>query len=348
MQSEPGRGSTFAFTARFGRQPHPAEPLAARPPVLLRDLRVLVVDDNATNRHILEEWLRGWQMDPTAVGDGVAAMDALWDAASAGRPYPLVLLDARMPDTDGLALAARIRERAALSAIRIILLTSGDRPGDPARSRELRIDAHLLKPVQQDELLETIYRVMSRAEGDAPPTAVAAPAREPGPKPAPAAAPLHILVAEDNEFNAQLLEQLLARRGHRVRLATNGREALALAEEGGFDLLLLDVHMPELDGFQVVRAIRERERTAGGHLPVIALTARSRNEDRERCLAAGMDDFLTKPIRPAELLRGHRPRAGRPAGVRAAAGRGHGARNPGRPPYAAARPATTIRCSWIS
>src|SRR5439155_18334852 len=113
--------------------------------------------------------------------------------------------------------------------------------------------------------------------------------------------PLRILVAEDNEFNAQLLEQLLVRRGHRVRLAKNGREALALAGEGGFDLLLLDVHMPELDGFQVIQAIRERERFAGGHLPVVALTARSRQEDREQCLAAGMDDFLAKPIQAASL-----------------------------------------------
>jgi two-component system, sensor histidine kinase and response regulator len=301
VQSEPGRGSTFAFTAQFGRQPHPTEKPPALPPVLLRDLRVLVVDDNATNRHILEERLRGWQMDPAAVGDGVAAMGALWDAASVGRPYPLVLLDARMPDTDGLALAAWMRERAALSAIRIILLTSGDRPGDLARSRELRIDAHLLKPVQQDELLETIYRVMSRAQGDAP-TAVEEPARELTPVSVPPAAPLNILVAEDSEFSAQLMEQLLARRGHRLRLATNGREALALAKEGDFDVLLLDVHMPELDGFEVVQAIRKREQTVGGHLPVIALTARSRKEDRERCLAAGMDDFLTKPIRPADLL----------------------------------------------
>ena len=213
-----------------------------------------------------------------------------------------MLLDARMPDTDGLALAAQIRQRAELSATRIILLTSGDRPGDLARSRELRVDAHLLKPVQQDELLETIYRVMSRANGDAPAMTRAAGGREAcADHRSPAATPLRILVAEDNEFNAQLLEQLLVRRGHRVRLATNGREALALAEEGLFDLLLLDVHMPELDGFQVVRAIRERERAAGGHLPVIALTARSRKEDREQCLAAGMDDFLAKPIQAANL-----------------------------------------------
>src|SRR5205807_3196583 len=226
VQSQPGRGSTFAFTAQFGRQPHPAEQTHAWLPVLLKDLRVLVVDDNPTNRHILEEWLTGWQMQPVAVGDGLAAMGALWDAVSVGRPYPLVLLDARMPDTDGLALTARIRERAALSAVRIILLTSEHRPGDSARSRELRIDAHLLKPVQQDELLETIYRVMSRAQGD-PPTAAEEPAQEPSPVPVPTAASLRVLLAEDNEFSAQLLEKLLARRGHRVRLATNGREALA-------------------------------------------------------------------------------------------------------------------------
>jgi len=279
---------------------------------------VLVVDDNATNRYILEEWLRGWQMKPVAVGDGVAAMDALWHGTSRGRPYALVLLDARMPDADGLALAGHIRQRAELCATRIILLTSGDRPGDLARFREQRVNAHLLKPVQQDELLETIYRVMSRTDGDAPLAARPAWGREPALAPVPVAAPLCILVAEDNEFNAQLLEQLLVRRGHRVRLANNGREALSLTEEGAFDLLLLDVHMPELDGFQVVQAVRKRERTAGTHLPVIALTARSRNEDRERCLAAGMDDFLAKPIQAASLwtaidrVVGARPPADRP------------------------------------
>ena len=299
VESQPGRGSTFAFTARFGRQAHPPELVAARPPVLLHDLPVLVVDDNATNRRILEEWLRGWQMEPVARGDGLAALDAIWHGAASGRPYPLVLLDSRMPDTDGLTLAATIRERAELAATRIVLLTSGDLPGDLARLRELRIDAHLLKPVQQDELLETIYRVMNRAQGDAPPAARPAPAQVHAPARGPA--PLHILVAEDNEFNAHLLEQLLVRRGHRVRLASNGREALTLTEEGVFDLLLLDVHMPELDGFEVAQAIRQREQTSGGHLPVVALTARSRKEDREDCLAAGMDDFLSKPIRAADL-----------------------------------------------
>jgi signal transduction histidine kinase/CheY-like chemotaxis protein/HPt (histidine-containing phosphotransfer) domain-containing protein len=321
VESAPGRGSTFAFTARFGRQPHAAEQPAVRPPVLLHNLPVLVVDDNATNRRILEEWLRGWQMKPAAVGDSVAAMDALWHGAACGRPYALVLLDARMPDTDGLALAAHIRQRAELSATRIILLTSGDRPGDLARFRQQGVNAHLLKPVPQDELIETIYQVMSQPQGDAPPVM---PARGPEPAPAPAAtaASLRILVAEDNEFNAQLLQQLLARRGHRVRLASNGRQALLLAEEGTCDLLLLDVHMPELDGFQVVQAVRERERTAertaGGHLPVIALTARSRQEDRQRCIAAGMDDFLAKPIQAAGLwaainrVVAARPPAGRP------------------------------------
>jgi two-component system, sensor histidine kinase and response regulator len=236
-----------------------------------------------------------------AVAGAVAALDTLRHGAACGRPYPLVLLDARMPEVDGLALAARIRERAELAATRIIVLTSGDRPGDLARLRELRVDAHLLKPVQQDQLVETICAVMGRGEGATPPAPRPAGGRQQAPVPAPEATPLRVLVAEDNEFNAQLLEQLLGRRGHRVRVAGNGREALALAAEGGFDLLLLDVHMPELDGFQVARAVRERERAAGGRLPIIALTARSRREDRERCLAAGMDDFLAKPVQAAGL-----------------------------------------------
>src|SRR5208282_5233580 len=216
------------FTARFGLQPHQPESVAAWLPVLLRDLRVLVVDDSATNRRILEEWLRGWQMEPAAVGDGLAALNALWHAASVGRPYPLMLLDARMPDTDGLTLAAKLREHNDLSSTRIILLTSGDRPGDLARSRQLRINANLLKPVQQDELLETIYQVMSRTNGDATEAARSAPSQEPTRSLGPNLKPLRILVAEDNEFNAQHLERLLVRGHHSVRLANNGRVALGL------------------------------------------------------------------------------------------------------------------------
>src|SRR5262249_14849661 len=189
---------------------------------------------------------------PTAGGDGRAAMDARWHRAANGRPYALVLLDARMPDADGLTVAAMIRERAALAATRIILLTSGERPGDPARSRELRIDAQLLKPVQQEELLETIYRVMSRSPTDALTSAWSKPRSQSAAGAAAASTPLHILVAEDNELSAQVLEQMLVRQGHRVKIVGNGREVLALAQQGGFDVLLLDVHMPELDGFQVV------------------------------------------------------------------------------------------------
>jgi CheY-like chemotaxis protein len=302
VESEPGRGSTFTFTGRFGRQLHPAESAVSRHPVLLHKLRVLIVDDNATNRHLLEEWLRGWQMDPAAAGNGVAAMDALSEAAALGQPYALVLLDARMPDTDGLALAARIRRRSDLSSTRIILLSSGDRPGDWDRIRELRIDAHLPKPIEQDKLLDRIYQLMSRAKEDEPREAHPVAARELPSVPTPATTPLHILLAEDDEFSARFMEQLLARFGHRVRLTSNGPEALSLAKEGVFDVLLLDIHMPELDGFGVVRGIREREKATGGHLHVIALTARSRKEDRERCLAAGTDDFLTKPVAPTTLF----------------------------------------------
>jgi two-component system, sensor histidine kinase and response regulator len=165
VQSEQCLGSTLTFTAPFLRQPHPPAAVTTLPPPQLYNLPVLIVDDNATNRQILEQWLRAWQMEPTSVGDGMAAMDALWHGAASSRPYPLVLLDARMPGTDGLAVAAMIRERAELSATRIILLMSGDRPGDVStRFRDLRIEAHLLKPLQQDELLETIYREMSRRE----------------------------------------------------------------------------------------------------------------------------------------------------------------------------------------
>ena len=303
VDSQPGRGSSFALTARFRRQPHCQEPPSVLPPPSLHDLPVLVVDDNATNRHILAEWLHGWKMQPSEVGGATAALATLRQAAALGRPFPLVLLDARMPDVDGVTAAAQIRAVVELAATRIVLLTSGK----PARTDELQIDAHLLKPVMQRELLETICRVFQTHERREcqDETAKAKVSvdhrREPASSLAPHPSPLRVLVAEDNEFNAQLLEQLLRRGGHQVRMASDGREALRLADDGRFDLLLLDIHMPELDGFQVAETIRARERMTGTHLPIIALTARSRKEDRERCLAAGMDDFLAKPIQAVNL-----------------------------------------------
>jgi PAS domain S-box-containing protein len=298
LESEPGRGSTFAFTARFRSRTALPDTLAAESHV--SGLPVLVVDDNETNRLVLEEWLRDYSIEPTSASDGASAMAALWHGMAQGRPYPLVLLDGHMPDIDGLALAAKIRQQDELSKTRIILLTSGDRPDDLTWARQLRITASLLKPVQQRELKETILRVMSHERNREELIIRPAVVLPHTPRGLPGIGP-RILAAEDNEFNRDLLEHLLARLGLSAAMAVNGREALALLEREPFDLLLLDIHMPELDGFQVVGAMRERERTAGGHLPVIALTARSRQEDRERCLRAGMDEVLVKPFNATDL-----------------------------------------------
>ncbi|MGA2232115.1 MAG: response regulator, partial [Tepidisphaeraceae bacterium] len=301
VDSEPGRGSTFQFTARFGRSSKRNGSSAAASPDPLLDLRVLVVDDNATNRHILKEWLDNWRMQPEAVGDGASAVDAITRAAASGKPYSLVLLDGRMPDTDGLTLAGQIRHRTGDSSTRFIILSSDAGTARTARAREFGICAHLLKPVQQSELLEVIREVMTRpCEESAPARALESPRDFGGAIHAPLM-PLRILVAEDNEFNVALLQELFRQKGHRAQIVGDGREALALATGGDFDLLLLDIHMPEMDGFQVVRAIREHERASGRHLPVIAFTARSRSQDRELCLTAGMDDFLSKPVKADEL-----------------------------------------------
>jgi CheY-like chemotaxis protein len=317
VESEPGRGSTFRFTAEFGLQPHPPSGPPERPLVDLRGLRVLVVDDNATNRQILDEWLRGWYTEPTAVADGFQALDALWSAVSVGRPFALVLLDGRMPGTDGLAVAESILRSPVLSKCRIILLTSEELHGDIARYRERGIAAWAMKPVPQEELLEIIFRVLSRP--DSPDAAVGrmdliGAATETAATTATSARRLRILVAEDNRFNQQLVEHLLRRKGHDVRIAGDGREALDALEQDRFDLMLLDVHMPGCDGFEVIEALRRREQATGGHLPVIALTARAMRSDRERCLQAGMDDYLAKPFGAAVLFQVMtRVLAGRPA-----------------------------------
>ena len=308
VESEVGRGSTFRFSARFGRSSRLAAAPAQPPVVDLHGLRVLIVDDNATNRTILQGWATGWGMIPTATADVPAAMSALWRGVASKEPFALVLLDARMPGTDGLELAKGISQTPELNSCRIILLTSDDRPGDAKRYRALRISAVLMKPVQQEELLDNIYRVLSQG---APATGVAeesvrvtaSTVHEPSRQRSleRASRRLKVLVAEDNKFNQQVIQRMLERRGHAVRVVPNGGETLAALEQSAFDLLLLDVNMPEMDGFEVISVIREREKMSGKHLHVIALTALSGKRDRERCIEAGMDDFLAKPVRAAEV-----------------------------------------------
>jgi two-component system sensor histidine kinase/response regulator len=290
VESEPARGSTFRFTTRFTRSPRAG--MAGPSLDLLAGQRVLVVDDNETSRAILQGWLTSWGMRPSAAADARSAQRALELANETGALPSLALLDEGLPDVDGTVLAAHIRERFGASSPHLVLLSPEVCPSLVERSRESGIAACLLKPVQQSELLETIYGIMSGH------VTVTAPAAHPH---TAARLPLRVLVAEDNELNVALLQELLLQRGHHAQFARDGLDALALAKEGACDLLLLDLHMPDIDGFDVVQAIRGHEQGTRHHLPIIALTARSSVRDRERCVAAGMDDFLPKPIE-ASLL----------------------------------------------
>jgi PAS domain S-box-containing protein len=290
VDSAPGAGSTFRFTARFARATRPE--VVTMSPERLANLRVLVVDDNEANRRILVEWLTSWRMQPTAVGDAAAALGALTSAELAAAPFSLVLLDARMPDTDGVQLAGQIRQQWGEHAPRMILLSSEDSGEISALARENGVLAYLVKPLQQSELLEAIWAAMNLDHTVPSPKGAAT---------ADPSLPLRVLVAEDNELNVTLLRELLVKRGHSAQFARDGQTALELALRSDFDLMLLDVHMPGLDGFEVVQAIRRDERGTKQHLRIIALTARSSARDRERCLAAGMDEFLAKPIEAAAL-----------------------------------------------
>jgi PAS domain S-box-containing protein len=295
VESEVGRGSTFHFTARFGLPVAPPRRPSALPP-RLKDMAVLAVDDNATNRRILEDLLRSWQMRPTVVASAAEALATLHEAAAAGRPFGLILLDGHMPEMDGFTLAERIQASPQLARPTIMMLTSANQLGDAARCRELGLAAYLVKPVQQAELLEAIRAALRLSlAGQEKPSAVLA-TTEPYNGPS-----LKILLAEDNVVNQTLAVRLLGKLGHRVRVAANGREALAALEQEAFDLVLMDVQMPEMDGFEVTAAIRAKEKRTGRHLPIIAMKAHAMKGDRERCLAAGMDGYIAKPILPEEL-----------------------------------------------
>jgi two-component system sensor histidine kinase/response regulator len=287
LDSEPGRGSTFSFSARFLTLPARAAAPVPLPPELA-GARVLVVDDSATCRLTLTRWLRGLGLESASVSDEVAALAALGQAAAAGAPFALVLLDAALPSSSA-GLAARIGADPRLAATAVVMLTTAELAGEIGG---------LSKPVAPEELARAILR----ARAPNPRTWEAPRGREPGRVgPIRGARALRILVAEDNPLNAELIVQLLRGRGHEVHAVQNGREALEASGRQAFDLLLVDLHMPEVDGFGVVRALRAREASTGQRLPVVALTARARAEDRARCLAAGMDDFVIKPIDRAEL-----------------------------------------------
>jgi len=295
VESEVGRGSTFHFTARFGVQSQPTAASRRATPVSLQGLPVLVVDDNATNRRILEEVLTHWGMRPTIVDGGAAALAALKAARDTGSPIPLVLLDAHMPGTDGWTLATQIKQDPTLVGATIMMLTSGGQRGDAARCRELGIAAYLMKPVTQSDLWDAMLAVLDATAPTPQHTPVT------GHTVREARGRLRILVAEDNAVNQRLAVRLLEKQEHMVVIVSNGREALAALEQQLFDLVLMDVQMPEMDGLEATAAIRARERVNGGHIPIIAMTAHAMKGDAEHCLTAGMDAYISKPMKADEL-----------------------------------------------
>ncbi len=301
VHSTPGEGSTFEFTSVFGVAQEADLPLHATSCVDMDGMRVLVVDDNLTNRRILEEILRIHGMWPVAVADANAALSEMSRAEEAAAPYPLLLTDINMPDVDGFTLVERIRRNEGLSQPVVMALTSGDRAGDRVRCKELGVAAHLMKPVKQSELFDAIATAMGFEE------ILDERALLPGTHAESTVTPLRILLAEDARANQVLAVGLLKKWGHTVSVAWNGREALEALAREAFDLVLMDVQMPEIDGLTATRMIRQREAEGGRWsqsrrpIPVIAMTAHAMKGDRERCLEAGMDAYVSKPIRANEL-----------------------------------------------
>jgi two-component system sensor histidine kinase/response regulator len=293
------RGSCFHFTARFAESPSPstARPITIAPSILV-GARALIVDDNRTNRRILEGILTHWGMIPAVACDGEQAL-ALYQAATAqGQPFSLILTDMHMPKMDGFGLVERLKGKSGPCNSTIMMLTSGGQRGDAQRCQTLGIAAYLLKPVRQSELREAIIRVLSsRQSQEAAPMITRSLLRER----AVGNRTLKILLAEDNLVNQKLASRLLEKRNHSVTTALNGREALAALEKDSFDLVLMDMQMPEMDGFEATTILRDREKSTDKHQRVIAMTALAMNGDRERCMAVGMDGYLSKPIRPQEL-----------------------------------------------
>lgn len=297
VESEVGQGSVFHFTARFGQPSSDQVPAGSDIyPPMLRGLRVLVVDDNASSRRTLTEMLTNWGMQPNAVStlaEGISELQQSWEQ---GTPFAITLADSSLPGHDGFELVRHFQSRPGQSGSLIMMLTSADRSDDLARYQQSGIAGCLIKPVKQSELLDAIVLAVGAAAPAAAAPATAIPTRT-------ATRPKSILLAEDSPINQKLAIGLLERWGHRVTVATTGNEAVRLTAEQPFDLVLMDVQMPELDGLDATRQIRQRENQTGGHLPIIAMTAHAMKGDRELCLSAGMDGYLMKPIRAEQLFR---------------------------------------------
>jgi two-component system, sensor histidine kinase and response regulator len=294
VESELGAGSRFHFTVRLiSETDNAAVTRSQTSPVTLQGMKVLIVDDNRTNRLILHKMVERWGMNPTSVSDGEQALNELSAAENANHAFGLILTDMHMPGMDGFGLVGHLKARVKFSTPTIMMLTSGARRGDAARCEELGIAAYLTKPVRQAELREAVIRALRAKQEELPLPLIT---RHSLPDKGDLLRSLHVLLAEDNRVNQMIATRLLEKRGHHVVLAGNGEEALAALAQRSFDLVLMDVHMPGMDGFEATKAIRKKEKSTGLHQPVIAMTALAMTGDRERCLAAGMDGYLTKPI----------------------------------------------------
>jgi two-component system, sensor histidine kinase and response regulator len=298
VESEPGEGSSFHFNALLNRSSATITTVSTISIESFRGVRVLVVDDNATNLRILQEMLSRWKMQPS-LANGPEALAALEAARRNSTPFRLILMDKHMPVMDGFALIEVIRGRALASTSIMVMLTSARHRGDADRCMELGVAAYLLKPIRFAELRDALAGVLGQQSKPSSQTHEPVPAKSSG----VSAQSLAILVAEDNAVNQRLIIRMLEKRGHRVKLGSNGQEALQLFETQPFDLVLMDIQMPEMDGLAATAKIRELEhaRGTGRHTPIIALTAHAMKGDQERFLAAGMDGYLSKPIRPNEL-----------------------------------------------
>ena len=290
VDSEPGKGSTFAFSGVFPVAKVPVD--SARTALLssLAGKRVLVVDDNETSLKILSEMVSSWGMRPTTVSNGHDALEVMRQSLQTSDPFTTVVVDANMPTFDGFALAKSIGQNGLLETTKIIMLTSGVRKDEADLCAQLGIQIRLRKPVRHSELLTSLAAALGikrvPADGSAKPSVLKSGTR-----------PLRILVAEDNLVNQKLAIGLLSREGHEVTIANNGNQAVKKSANVKFDLILMDLEMPEMDGLEATRLIRSREQSTSMHVPIVAMTARALASDEQQCLDAGMDAYISKPIR---------------------------------------------------